>query len=224
MDWKTAEKRRVGVERTDRGRGAYGHFCSGSSQSVYEQDRNILRRKEWERRNQEALQSEIEDNADYPLFSEPYKTSKEDELSSRIQNTLGSYDEMKELLTDQSNQSHLVGVPKTGIPQTSIEKTNEYFNTDSSTTPTSLSVLQGKKATMAWQKLEHFGANNQQRTNKHRHRLLDSHKSDFKTGSQNPSDEKLKLYVSSPTSSSSLTNATQKSSRHCTIGENQFQI
>nr|XP_033805898.1 AF4/FMR2 family member 3 [Geotrypetes seraphini] len=196
---------------------------------VYEQDRNVLRRKEWERRNQEALQNEIEDNADYPLFSEPYKTSKEDELSNRIQNTLGNYDEMKDLLTDQSNQSHLVGIPKTGIPQTPIQKTNEYFNADSrtqahlsmcstsSTTPVSLSVLQGKKGAMARPKLEHFGADSQ-RTNKHGHSLLDSHKNDIKTGSQNPCSEKL--YVSSPTSSSSLTNTTQKSSRHCAIGEN----
>ncbi|XP_029459174.1 AF4/FMR2 family member 3 [Rhinatrema bivittatum] len=151
----------------------YSQIC------VYEQDRNVLRRKEWERRNQEVLQSDSAVNAGYPLFSEPYKTSKEDELSSRIQNTLGNYDEMKDLLTDQSNQSHLVGIPKTGVLQTPVEKTNEHITADSriqahfsmcstsSSTPASLSGLQCKKATMAWQKLEHVAADGQPRTSKH---------------------------------------------------------
>ncbi|KAK9401844.1 AF4/FMR2 family member 3-like [Crotalus adamanteus] len=72
----------------------------------------MLRRKEWERRNQETQHEDRIFNASYSLFSEPYKTNKGDELSSRIQNTLGNYDEMKELLTDHSNQSQLVGVQK----------------------------------------------------------------------------------------------------------------
>ncbi|XP_007884050.2 AF4/FMR2 family member 3 [Callorhinchus milii] len=98
---------------------------------VYEQDRNALRRKEWERRNQEAHQLDETFNTDYPLFSEPYKTNKGDELSSRIQNTLGNYDEMKDLLTDRSNQSHLVGIPKTGISQTPIESIDQHLFQDS---------------------------------------------------------------------------------------------
>lgn len=39
-----------------------------------------------------------------------------------MQNTLGNYDEMKELLTNHSNQSHLVGIPKNSAPQTPMEK------------------------------------------------------------------------------------------------------
>uniref|UniRef100_A0A8C5KIJ5 AF4/FMR2 family, member 3 n=2 Tax=Jaculus jaculus TaxID=51337 RepID=A0A8C5KIJ5_JACJA len=87
-------------------------FQSSASRcrSVYEPDRNALRRKERERRNQETQQDGGTFNSSYSLFSEPYKTNKGDELSSRIQNTLGNYDEMKDFLTDRSNQSHLVGV------------------------------------------------------------------------------------------------------------------
>ncbi|XP_061408469.1 AF4/FMR2 family member 3-like [Lethenteron reissneri] len=45
------------------------------------------------------------------LFSAPYKTNG-DEISSRLESTLGSYDEMKDIIIHQSNQSHLVGVAK----------------------------------------------------------------------------------------------------------------
>uniref|UniRef100_A0A8D2QEP5 ALF transcription elongation factor 3 n=1 Tax=Zonotrichia albicollis TaxID=44394 RepID=A0A8D2QEP5_ZONAL len=134
---------------------------------VYEPDRNVLRRKEWERRNQEAQQDNAAFNASYSLFSEPYKTNKGDELSNRIQNTLGNYDEMKDLLTDRSNQSHLVGVPKPGVPQTSLPKTDEHLISDSrppppppissttSSTPASLAAQQSKSTTMGWQKAGH---------------------------------------------------------------------
>ncbi|XP_069749595.1 AF4/FMR2 family member 2 isoform X2 [Narcine bancroftii] len=102
----------------------------------YEQDRNALRRKEWERRNQEVHQDEDLFASSFNLFSEPYKfcmpsnifqTSKGDALSSRVQNTLGNYDEMKDLLTNRSNQSHLVGIPKSLIPQTPVEKMEQSF-------------------------------------------------------------------------------------------------
>ncbi|NXS06216.1 AFF3 protein, partial [Neodrepanis coruscans] len=152
---------------------------------VYEPDRNVLRRKEWERRNQEAQQEDGAFNTNYSLFSEPYKTSKGDELSNRIQNTLGNYDEMKDLLTDRSNQSHLVGVPKPGVPQTSLPKPDECFLTDSrlpppppisstsSSTPASLAAQQSKSTTMGWQKAGHNATSDgQQRVNKHGHRSL----------------------------------------------------
>uniref|UniRef100_A0A8C9UI39 ALF transcription elongation factor 3 n=1 Tax=Serinus canaria TaxID=9135 RepID=A0A8C9UI39_SERCA len=134
---------------------------------VYEPDRNVLRRKEWERRNQEAQQDNGTFNASYSLFSEPYKTNKGDELSNRIQNTLGNYDEMKDLLTDRSNQSHLVGVPKPGVPQTSLPKADEHLIADSrppppppissttSSTPASLAAQQSKSTTVGWQKAGH---------------------------------------------------------------------
>ncbi|XP_059507316.1 AF4/FMR2 family member 2 isoform X5 [Stegostoma tigrinum] len=105
----------------------------------YEQDRNALRRKEWERRNQEVHQDEDLFAASFNLFSEPYKscmpsnffqTSKGDALSNRVQSTLGNYDEMKDLLTNRSNQSHLVGIPKSLIPQTPVEKMEQSFFTE----------------------------------------------------------------------------------------------
>ncbi|NXH30938.1 AFF3 protein, partial [Myiagra hebetior] len=152
---------------------------------VYEPDRNVLRRKEWERRNQEAQQDNGAFNTSYSLFSEPYKTNKGDELSNRIQNTLGNYDEMKDLLTDRSNQSHLVGVPKPGVLQTSLPKPDEHLTADSrppppppissttSSTPASLAAQQSKSTTMGWQKAGHNGASEgQQRASKHGHRSL----------------------------------------------------
>ncbi|XP_064358441.1 AF4/FMR2 family member 3 isoform X1 [Dromaius novaehollandiae] len=197
---------------------------------VYEPDRNVLRRKEWERRNQEAQQEDGTFNTSYSLFSEPYKTNKGDELSNRIQNTLGNYDEMKDLLTDRSNQSHLVGVPKPGIPQAPLPKPDEHLVTDSrsppplsvcsasSSTPAALPAQQTKSAMMGWQKARHNAASDsQQRASKHGHRSLESHKSDFKLANQKSNLEKLKRYASSPTSSSS--NSAQQSSLRSTLGD-----
>ncbi|KAI5620273.1 AF4/FMR2 family member 4 isoform X2, partial [Silurus asotus] len=63
------------------------------------EDRNVLRMKERERRNQEIQQGGEAFPASSPLFPEPYKvSSKEDKLSSRIQSMLGNYDEMKETI------------------------------------------------------------------------------------------------------------------------------
>ncbi|OPJ66744.1 AF4/FMR2 family member 3 isoform A [Patagioenas fasciata monilis] len=204
---------------------------------VYEPDRNVLRRKEWERRNQEAQQEDGAFNTSYSLFSEPYKTNKGDELSNRIQNTLGNYDEMKDLLTDRSNQSHLVGVPKPGVPQTSLPKPDEHHIADSrpvppppissttSSTPAALPAQQSKSTTMGWQKAGHNAASDgQQRASKHGHRSLESHKGDFKLAKQKSSLEKLKRYASSPTSSSSSSNAAQQSSLRNTLGDNVNRV
>ncbi|KAL0973965.1 hypothetical protein UPYG_G00213600 [Umbra pygmaea] len=104
-------------------------------QCHYEQDRNALKKREWERRTQEVQQDEDLFSSGFNLFGEPYKieapslstlggttnqnkTNKGDALANRVQNTLGNYDEMKELLTSHSNQSHLVGIPKNSVPQT----------------------------------------------------------------------------------------------------------
>ncbi|KAM9678222.1 AF4/FMR2 family member 1 isoform 2-T2 [Trichechus inunguis] len=65
--------------------------------SLYNEDRNLLRIRDKERRNQEAHQEEAFPEK-IPLFGEPYKTEKGDELSSRIQNMLGNYEEVKEFL------------------------------------------------------------------------------------------------------------------------------
>uniref|UniRef100_A0A8C8IS95 AF4/FMR2 C-terminal homology domain-containing protein n=1 Tax=Oncorhynchus tshawytscha TaxID=74940 RepID=A0A8C8IS95_ONCTS len=59
--------------------------------------RNLLRIREWERRNQEAFQEKEFYQENVPLFGEPYKvslTNKGDELSSRIQRMLGSYEDV----------------------------------------------------------------------------------------------------------------------------------
>ncbi|XP_040479513.1 AF4/FMR2 family member 3 isoform X5 [Ursus maritimus] len=143
---------------------------------VYEPDRNVLRRKERERRNQETQQDDGTFNSSYSLFSEPYKTNKGDELSNRIQNTLGNYDEMKDFLTDRSNQSHLVGVPKPGVPQAPVNKIDEHFVADSraqtqppsvcstaSSTPAAVPVQQSKRGSMGWPKAGHPPSDGQQR-------------------------------------------------------------
>ncbi|XP_033617378.1 AF4/FMR2 family member 3 [Fukomys damarensis] len=154
-------------------------FQSSASRcrSVYEPDRNALRRKERERRNQETQQDGGAFSSNYSLFSEPYKTNKGDELSNRIQNTLGNYDEMKDFLTDRSNQSHLVGVPKPGIPQTPVNKIDEHFVADSraqpqppsvcstaSSTPAAGPGQQNKRGAVGWQKAGHPPSDGQQRT------------------------------------------------------------
>ncbi|KAM4748037.1 AF4/FMR2 family member 4 [Rhinophrynus dorsalis] len=92
------------------------------------EDRNVLRMKERERRNQEIQQGEETFPSDSPLFAEPYKvTSKEDKLSTRIQSMLGNYDEMKEMITDRSLPK-FVGIPKSAVPPTpSDDKSGQGF-------------------------------------------------------------------------------------------------
>ncbi|XP_078400170.1 AF4/FMR2 family member 1-like isoform X1 [Cetorhinus maximus] len=89
--------------------------------SLYNEDRNLLRIKERERRNQEIHLDKEPFLENAPLFGEPYKTNKGDELSSRIQNMLGNYDEMKDLISNKSHQS-LIGIPKRAVPLMSQEK------------------------------------------------------------------------------------------------------
>ncbi|XP_056586213.1 AF4/FMR2 family member 4 isoform X2 [Triplophysa dalaica] len=62
------------------------------------EDRNVLRRMERERRNQEVQQQE-ETRYDRiaPLFSEPYKIDKSDELSARIQMMLGNFEDGRDV-------------------------------------------------------------------------------------------------------------------------------
>ncbi|CAK6432997.1 unnamed protein product [Pipistrellus nathusii] len=86
---------------------AFTKRVSSSSNSLYNEDRNLLRIREKERRNQEAHQEKEAFSEKIPLFGEPYKTEKGDELSSRIQNMLGNYEEVKELLSTKSLTHHL---------------------------------------------------------------------------------------------------------------------
>ncbi|NXS30617.1 AFF1 protein, partial [Pomatostomus ruficeps] len=83
--------------------------------SLCNEDRNLLRIRERERRSQEALEDKKQFSEKTPLFAEPYKTNKEDELSSRIQNMLGNYEEVKEFMSNKSCQN-LIGIPKSVVP------------------------------------------------------------------------------------------------------------
>ncbi|NXO71500.1 AFF1 protein, partial [Phainopepla nitens] len=83
--------------------------------SLCNEDRNLLRIREKERRSQEALVDKNQFFEKTPLFAEPYKTNKEDELSSRIQNMLGNYEEVKEFMSNKSCQN-LIGIPKSVAP------------------------------------------------------------------------------------------------------------
>ncbi|XP_065592705.1 AF4/FMR2 family member 1 isoform X1 [Cyrtonyx montezumae] len=84
--------------------------------SLYNEDRNLLRIQERQRRNQEALQEKDKFSENTPLFPEPYKTNKEDELSSRIQNMLGNYEDLQDLINDRCYQS-LLGILEGIVPQ-----------------------------------------------------------------------------------------------------------
>ncbi|KAF4016108.1 hypothetical protein G4228_007666 [Cervus hanglu yarkandensis] len=204
--------------------------CRRYHTGVYEPDRNVLRRKERERRNQEAQQDDGTFNSSYSLFSEPYKTNKGDELSNRLQNTLGNYDEMKDFLTDRSNQSHLVGVPKPGVPQAPVTKIDEHFVADSRTqtqpasvcsttsAPAAVPGQQSKRGTVGWQKAGHPPSDGQQRASKHGHRTLDLNRSAHpENRNKNPSPS-----VSSPSSSSSSSsssNSAQQGALRTLLGD-----
>ncbi|XP_070470459.1 AF4/FMR2 family member 1 isoform X1 [Equus przewalskii] len=86
---------------------AFTERVNSSGNSLYNEDRNLLRIREKERRNQEAHQEKEAFPEKIPLFGEPYKTEKGDELSSRIQNMLGNYEEVKELLSTKSHPHRL---------------------------------------------------------------------------------------------------------------------
>ncbi|NWI43734.1 AFF1 protein, partial [Picathartes gymnocephalus] len=83
--------------------------------SLCNEDRNLLRIREKERRSQEAQEDKKQFSVKTPLFAEPYKTNKEDELSSRIQNMLGNYEEVKEFMSSKSCQN-LIGIPTSVAP------------------------------------------------------------------------------------------------------------
>ncbi|XP_075446590.1 AF4/FMR2 family member 3 isoform X2 [Ascaphus truei] len=195
----------------------------------YDQDKNVLRRNEWERRTQEVQHCEDTFQTNYPLFSEPYKTSKGDELSSRIQSTLGNYDEIKDLLTDRSNQSHLVGIPKTDALQIPVGKTGDHYlqqfreahyslcsTVQPGTTPATVPVQLNKGATMNWQE-PGLAAEGQEKISKAGQRMLESPSSDFKTGPQKLVTEKTKSYPLSLASSTSSSTDTQQHVLNCTV-------
>ncbi|XP_073456024.1 AF4/FMR2 family member 1 isoform X2 [Aquarana catesbeiana] len=105
--------------------------------SLYNEERNLLRIRERERRNQEILQERHPFSDHAPLFPEPYKTRKGDELSSRIQSMLGNYEEVceevKELIGVKSCQDP-IHVPSSALPVSSpveSDKQHSYHSTNS---------------------------------------------------------------------------------------------
>ncbi|XP_074084211.1 LOW QUALITY PROTEIN: AF4/FMR2 family member 1 [Macrotis lagotis] len=114
---------------------------SSSGNSLYNEDRNLLRIREKERCNQEVHQEKKPFPVNAPLFGEPYKTSKGDELSSRIQNTLGNYEEVKELISTKNQ--NLFGIPEeSSIPLPPQGKARCFFypeKTRSNLLPSSVS-------------------------------------------------------------------------------------
>ncbi|XP_029411164.1 AF4/FMR2 family member 1 isoform X2 [Nannospalax galili] len=85
--------------------------------SLYNEDRNLLRIREKERHNQEVHQEKEAFPEKTPLFGEPYKTAKGDELSSRIQNMLGDYEEMKEFFSKSHPQRLDASEDRLGKPR-----------------------------------------------------------------------------------------------------------
>ncbi|XP_077594014.1 AF4/FMR2 family member 1 [Stigmatopora nigra] len=65
-----------------------------SQPSVYDEERNRLRLRAWEQRNQETSQAKEAWAENVPLFGHPFKTNKGDELSHRIQRMLGSFEDV----------------------------------------------------------------------------------------------------------------------------------
>ncbi|KAK2819284.1 hypothetical protein Q5P01_024845 [Channa striata] len=98
-----------------------------SQPSVHNEERNRLRLRAWEQRNQETSQAKELNPESVPLFGEPYKTNKGDELSSRIQRMLGSYE-------DVNNPSPFSIDPFAGSTYVNLSKP-EQCHPDKSTKP-----------------------------------------------------------------------------------------
>ncbi|XP_041741268.2 AF4/FMR2 family member 1 isoform X2 [Coregonus clupeaformis] len=86
-----------------------------AARSSYNEERNLLRIREWERRNQGARQEKEFYQETVPLFGEPYKTIKGDELSSRIQRMLGSYEDVNNPNTHQCLDSSFSKDPQSHV-------------------------------------------------------------------------------------------------------------
>ncbi|XP_031173405.1 AF4/FMR2 family member 1 isoform X2 [Sander lucioperca] len=100
-----------------------------SQSSIHNEKRNRLRLRAWEQRNQEASQTKELSPENVPLFREPYKTNKGDELSNRIQRMLGSYEDV--------NNPYPFAIEPLPIPTyvTSSQSDQGQLNTDKPTKP-----------------------------------------------------------------------------------------
>lgn len=87
------------------------------------EDRNLLRLRAWEQRNQETGQAQELILVNVPLFGEPYKTTKGDELSDRIRRMLGSYEE--NCTIEPSSFPTYTTVPQSNQVQSNAEKSSK---------------------------------------------------------------------------------------------------
>uniref|UniRef100_A0A1A7XSM5 AF4/FMR2 family, member 1 n=2 Tax=Iconisemion striatum TaxID=60296 RepID=A0A1A7XSM5_9TELE len=101
-----------------------------SQPSVHSEDRNLLRLRAWEQRTQETSQTKEINPENVPLFGEPYKTNKGDELSNRIQRMLGSYEDV--------NNPYPFSIEALPIPTCASFSQSSHcpLNSDKSTTTT----------------------------------------------------------------------------------------
>ncbi|KAF7653994.1 hypothetical protein LDENG_00075200 [Lucifuga dentata] len=103
-----------------------------SQPSVHSEERNLLRIRAWEQRNQERCQTK-HNPENVPLFGEPYKTNKGDELSTRIQRMLGSYEHVN-ILSPSFGSFAMEPLPMS--THTAFSQSDQgQDNTDKSTKP-----------------------------------------------------------------------------------------
>lgn len=133
---------------------------------------------------------------------------------------------MKDFLTDRSNQSHLVGVPKPGVPQAPVNKIDEHFVADpraqtqpasvgsTTSTPAAVPGQQSKRGAMGWQKAGHPPSDGQQRAGEQECWSLDLSRSAHpESHNNNPMPHVLSPSSSSVLLSSSSNSAPQGSLR-----------
>lgn len=100
-----------------------------SQPSAHDGERHLLRLRAWQQRVQEASQTQEPKPENVPLFGEPYKTNKGDELSNRIQRMLGNYEDV-----DTPSPLSIETVPTPAYANFS-QSDQGQLNTDKSTKP-----------------------------------------------------------------------------------------
>ncbi|XP_065520403.1 AF4/FMR2 family member 1-like [Lathamus discolor] len=105
---------------------------------LYNEDRNLLRARERERRIREAQQEKNKLPEKPPIFAAPYKTHKGDDLSNRIRNVLGNYEDVMGLIISkpQWNFFGIHGVRPPVSPEDESQGSSD-INLSSNTRPSS---------------------------------------------------------------------------------------
>ncbi|XP_065520390.1 AF4/FMR2 family member 1-like [Lathamus discolor] len=106
--------------------------------TLYNEDRNLLRARERERRIREAQQEKNKLPEKPPIFAAPYKTHKGDDLSNRIRNVLGNYEDVMGLIISkpQWNFFGIHGVRPLVSPEDESQGSSD-INLSSNTRPSS---------------------------------------------------------------------------------------